>query len=409
MTRLRSVFPYPRVAWLAAGLLLLSAGSNTTRGQLPPDRRTMAAELLNRGSRISTYRSFVDLGRFYLKNGSLSRARQILLYGLLHEPSNPRLLTEAARAELALSHPREALTYAAAAHRIEATSDRARLLAEARAAVQSLPAEEEDPSPAEEEEEETEEGSEVEEGKEEDGQEEEGESIEGELEDRRKALNVGRAIEAAVRAYNIDKGEKDRMVELDTELLVAAELLPPGMDLSIYPVSKLGEDGSVTFEEYGTTAELREATGEYEQLLAAASGHLRAGELSEAAFRLRDLRKKFPEEPEIGRRLMDVYRRQGRVDDSIALVEEELEIWPGSTTLRHERFLLLLQAGRTEQALEAGADLAESGTGVHAVLARQAVDLLKNGPDRELLEDLEKLTAGEPAAASPTTTSGESE
>ncbi|MBI3891309.1 MAG: tetratricopeptide repeat protein [Candidatus Wallbacteria bacterium] len=358
-----------------------------------------STELIRRGAGLAMLRSYLALGRFYLKHNRPDRARQILTYGLLHDPSNPELLSEAARACVRLGQLDEALAYAAEAQRLEPLPERVwaateieRLLAAKAAAatpattattapppMPAAPA----PAPV---------------------------RPEGELAAKVRALHVAAALEGAIKGYNSGKPKKARMSKLDVDKLKAEHFLPDEFDLKSLKVSVVTSEGKVTVEGQGTVADISASTGPFEKDTADVSKRLAAGDLAEAAYLLREMRQKFPKEPEVKDRLLYSLRLLQQWDEALKLVEADLKASPEDPRLLYEQALLMLQAGKVDDAKARAARLGEkTGAGIYAILGRELAQLATHGVPRELEQDLQAAASGTVPSTSPaavTTPSG---
>lgn len=376
-----------RALALAAALVACSATAGAAAKPLE------STELIRRGAGLAMLRSYLALGRFYLKHNKAERARQILTYGLLHDPSNADLLSETARAEVRLGRLQEALAYAAEADRLEPTPERAWALSEVErllaaqaassattatsATTASTPAAKPVSAPA---------------------PPEPKPAPLGELAAKARALRIAVSLESAIKGYNVGKPKKERMTKLDIDKLKAEHLLPEEFELSSLHVSLVTSEGKVTVEGQGTAEEMATVTGPYEKASAEASKHLASGALAEATYLLQEMRRAYPKEPEVKERLLYALREQRRWTDALAIVEEELKAAPGDARLRYERALLMLQDGRVEESVEHLTRLrADRGAGVYAVLGRELAELAAKGASRELEQDI--LRASEAAGA----------
>lgn len=368
----------PRTRWLAAGLTTLLAIPGTAE---TAPRPLAAASLIRRGPDFAQLRSFLAIGRFHLDHNRPDRARQILLYGLLHAPAHPELLTEAARAELRLGRLEDALELIAEAQRLEPSSERAWTLTEVRrllaaksaasapvvtastppaaAASAPVPAA---PTPS---------------------------PPTGELAGKTRALHVALALEAAVKGFNAGKKKSERMGKFDLDRLKKEHFLPDDFSLDSVKIAQMTTEGVVTLEEYGTVAELKTASQEFETLNADISRRLNDGAFAEAVFRLREMAAKFPKEPAVRARLLYALRAQGRVEEALKEVDTALAAAPSDPALGYEKTMLLLETGRPDEAAKAAKQLGSvGGAGVHGVLARRLSTLLNQGLSRELEQDL---------------------
>ncbi len=412
---------HPPFSRQAAVLLLLIAGlaSPAVRAAAPsPQLKPLkSVELIRQGANLSTIRSFLELGRFYLAHNRLTRARQILVFGLLHDPSNPQLLSDAAQVELRLNNLLDAQMYAREAMRLEPNSERAwtvqeveRLLVSRAAAAATTSTSEAAPATAT-------------------------ASTTGtspastaapaappttapqgdELATKVRALHLGRALEGAVKAYNTGRKKTEQMKSLDLAKLQAEHLLPDEFDLSAFPGTQLDKDGVLEVGGgHGKVAALATAVSEFEAGNNRISKHLHEGALDEAAFLLRDLVKKYPRESGLRSRLIYTLRAQGRSADALSLLEQELTASPGDAFARYQHALLLFDTDRVTEALaEAETLAAKPDSGLGGLLSRELARLAKHGLTRDLEAELRaaasttsRAPAAGPAAATTASTTG---
>ena len=412
----------------AAVLLLLLAGLASPAveaAQPSPQLKPLkSVELIRQGANLSTIRSFLELGRFYLAHNRLTRARQILVFGLLHDPSNPQLLSDAAQVELRLNNLPDAQMYAREAMRLEPNAERAwtvqeveRLLASraaasattstsgaapataaasptgtapvttaATAAATAAPAVAPTTAPPGD-----------------------------ELATKVRALHLGRALEGAVKAYNTGRKKTEQMKSLDLAKLQTEHLLPEEFDLAAFPGTQLDKDGVLEVGGgHGKVAALAAAVGEFEAGNNQISKHLHEGAMDEAAFLLRDLVKKYPRESGLRSRLIYTLRAQGRSADALSLVEQELTASPGDSFARYQHALLLFDTDRITEALaEAETLAAKPDSGLGGLLSRELARLAKHGLTRDLEAELRaaasttsRAPAAGPAVATTSPTTG---
>jgi predicted Zn-dependent protease len=351
-----------------------------------PLKPLKSVELIRQGARLSTIRSFLELGRFYLAHNRLTRARSILVFGLLHDPSNPQLLSEAAQVELRLNNLQDAMMYAREALRLDPGPERAwtvqeleRLLA-ARAATTATtgttsttasapptPSATATPAAA---------------------------ATTGppgdELAVKVRALHLGRALEGAVKAYNTGRKKTEQMKTLDLEKLQSEHLLPEEFDLAAFPGTQLDKDGVLEVGGHGKVAALAAAVGEFEAGNNQISKHLHEGALEEAAFLLRDLTGKYPNESGLRERLIHTLRAQGRSAEALTLVERQMKASPGDTFAGYQHALLLFDTDRVTEALaEAETLAARPDSGLGGLLSRELARLAKHGLTRDLEAELQ--------------------
>lgn len=394
-------------------LLTLLAGLACPALQAQPRAHPLkplkSVELIRQGARLSTVRSFLELGRFYLAHNRLTRARQILVFGLLHDPSNPQLLSEAAQVELRLNNLQDAMMYAREALRLDPGPERAwtvqeleRLLA-ARAATTATtgttatagttsttasapptPSATATPAAA---------ATTAPPG--------------DELAMKVRALHLGRALEGAVKAYNTGRKKTEQMKTLDLAKLQSEHLLPEEFDLAAFPGTQLDKDGVLEVGGHGKVAALAAAVGEFEAGNNQISKHLHEGALEEAAFLLRDLTGKYPKESGLRERLIHTLRAQGRSAEALALVERQMKASPGDTFAGYQHALLLFDTDRVTEALaEAETLAARPDSGLGGLLSRELARLAKHGLTRDLEAELQaaaSTTGRSPDSSQPTT------
>ncbi|MBI4872825.1 MAG: hypothetical protein HY814_14830 [Candidatus Riflebacteria bacterium] len=353
----------------------------------------MSTELIRRGAGLSMIQSYLELGRFYLSHGRASRAKQILVFGLLHDPSNPLLLSETATAELRLGNLDEAHAYAAEALRLDPTPERSWTLTEierlqaaraaqaqatstsgAEASTAPAPPPEKPAAPAP------------------------APAAIG-LMAKVRALHLARALDGAVKAYNTGRKKADRMTKLEVQKLTAEHLLPDEFEMSSFPGTELTSSGAINVPDHGTVAELAPQVAEYESMAEQVSKLLHEGALAEAVYLLRDMHAKFPGEADVTARYLYTLRLRGQFAEALQVADGALSRGAKDPALAYERAVLLLDLGRTgEAASQAEAVATGAQGGVHSVLARELARLARDGLDRELEADVRKAAGAGPRA-----------